>query len=84
MALFDRVKDIIVRKLQKPETMVTESATLMGDLEADSLDVVELLMEFEEEFEITIPQEDAEKIETVGQIVEYIASRTGEGKKVSE
>ena len=72
MALFERVKEVIVRELNVPESKVTESATYDGDLKADSLDIVELVMGFEDEFNIEIPEDDAEKIRTVGDTVRYL------------
>ena len=67
-----RVKAIIVDKLGIDENEVTETAEFTKDLGADSLDTVELIMEFEKEFGVTIPDEDAEKIATVGDAVKYI------------
>lgn len=67
-----RVKAIIVDKLGVDENQVTETAAFTTDLGADSLDTVELIMQFENEFGITIPDEDAEKIATVGDAVAYI------------
>lgn len=69
-----RVKAIIVDKLTVDEKEVTPSAGFSKDLGADSLDTVELIMELEKEFDITIPDEDAEKISTVGDAIEYIES----------
>ncbi len=68
----DRVKNIIVDKLSVDEDKVTENASFTTDLGADSLDTVELIMEFEKEFGITIPDDQAEKIATVGDAVAYI------------
>ncbi len=68
----DRVKAIIVDKLTVDENEVTPTAEFSKDLGADSLDTVELIMEFEKEFGITIPDEDAEKITTVGDAIAYI------------
>lgn len=68
----NRVKEIIVEKLGVDENEVTETASFTTDLGADSLDTVELIMEFEKAFDITIPDEDAEKITTVGDAVAYI------------
>ncbi len=68
----DRVKAIIVDKLTVEENEVTPTAEFSKDLGADSLDTVELIMEFEKEFGITIPDEDAEKITTVGDAIAYI------------
>ncbi len=67
-----RVKAIIVDKLGVDESEVTIEANFTNDLGADSLDTVELIMEFEKEFDIQIPDDQAEKIETVGQAVNYI------------
>ena len=67
-----RVKAIIVDKLGVAESEVTENASFTNDLGADSLDTVELIMEFEKEFEITIPDDQAEKIGTVGDAINYI------------
>ncbi|MCF2118898.1 acyl carrier protein [Coxiella burnetii] len=68
----ERVKKIVVEKLGVKEEEVTNSASFVDDLGADSLDTVELVMAFEEEFETEIPDEDAEKITTVQQAIDYI------------
>jgi acyl carrier protein len=70
----NKVKEIIIDKLGIEESEITDSASFTNDLGADSLDTVELIMQFEEEFEIEIPDEDAEKITSVGQAVDYINS----------
>ena len=67
-----KVKEIIIDKLGIEESEVTDSASFTNDLGADSLDTVELIMEFEKEFNISIPDEDAEKIGTIGQAVSYL------------
>ena len=72
MSTFDKVKDVIVDKLGVEEDSIKSEAHFVNDLGADSLDTVELIMEFEEEFGIEIPDDDAEKITTVGSAVEYI------------
>ncbi len=72
MAIFDKVKGIIVNQLGVEEDEVTMEAAFIDDLGADSLDIVELVMAFEEEFDMEIPDEDAEKIRTVGDAVNYI------------
>ncbi|WP_027718278.1 acyl carrier protein [Desulfovirgula thermocuniculi] len=72
MSIFERVKAIIVEQLGVDESEVTMDASFIDDLGADSLDIVELVMALEEEFDITIPDEDAEKIRTVGEAVKYI------------
>jgi acyl carrier protein len=72
MALDERVKKIIVEQLGVSPEQVTIEASFIDDLGADSLDTVELVMALEEEFDIEIPDEDAEKITTVGQAIEYV------------
>ncbi|MDA3799412.1 MAG: acyl carrier protein [Kiritimatiellae bacterium] len=75
MALEDKVKDIIVDQLEVNAEQVTPEASLIEDLGADSLDTVELVMAFEEEFNAEIPDEDAEKLSTVGGIIEYLKGK---------
>jgi len=75
MAVAEKVKDIVADELSVDATIVTPNARFVEDLGADSLDVVELVMRFEEEFEIEIPDEDAEKITTVGEAVSYIEKK---------
>ena len=70
--VFDKVKGIIVEQLGVAEASVSMEASFIDDLGADSLDVVELIMAFEEEFDMEIPEVEAEKISTVGDVVEYI------------
>lgn len=70
--VFDRVKEIIVEQLDVEEDKVTMEASFREDLEADSLDVVELVMELEDEFDLEIADEEAEKINTVGDAVTFI------------
>ncbi len=77
MAVDDRVKEIIVDQLGVDPSQVTEDAHFIEDLGADSLDTVELVMAFEEEFGIEIPDEDAEKMSTVGDAIKYIEEKTG-------
>jgi|TARA_X000001036_G_scaffold93738_1_gene86362 acyl carrier protein len=72
MSTFDKVKEIIIDKLGVEEDSIKTEAHFVNDLGADSLDTVELIMEFEEEFGIEIPDEDAENITTVGSAVDYI------------
>lgn len=75
MSTFDRVKKVVVDRLKVSEDEVTEGASFVDDLGADSLDVVDLVMGLEEEFDVEIPDEDAEKIQTVEQAVSYIDSK---------
>lgn len=70
--IFEKVKGIIVEQLGAAESAVNMEASFIDDLGADSLDIVELIMALEEEFDIEIPDADAEKVVTVGDVVEYI------------
>ncbi|MBE7027102.1 MAG: acyl carrier protein [Ruminococcaceae bacterium] len=72
--MFEKVKAIIVDQLGVEEDAVTMEASFLEDLGADSLDIVELIMALEEEFDVEIPDEDAEKISTVGDAVNYITA----------
>lgn len=72
----EKVKDIIVEQLGVNPEQVTTSASFIEDLGADSLDTVELVMAFEEEFSVEVPDEDAEKLQTVGNVVDYIKEKT--------
>lgn len=74
MALIDEVKAVVVEQLSVNADDVKESAKFVEDLGADSLDVVELVMALEEKFDVEIPDEDAEKILTVGDVIKYIES----------
>ncbi len=73
----DRVKDIIVDQLGVNADQVTPEAKFVEDLGADSLDTVELVMAFEEEFDIEVPDEEAEKLQSVGDVISYINSQQG-------
>ncbi len=75
--LEERVKKIIIEQLAVDSAEVTPPAQFVQDLGADSLDTVELVMALEEEFDIEIPDEDAEKIKTVGEAVRYITEKSG-------
>ena len=75
MSTFDKVKEVVIDKLGVDEAAITEEAHFVNDLGADSLDTVELIMEFEEEFGIEIPDEDAEGLLSVGQAVDYISTK---------
>lgn len=75
MEIADRVKELVVEQLGVEPEEVTDEASFVEDLGADSLDIVELVMAFEEEFDLEIPDEDAEKIQTVGNAIEYIKGK---------
>ncbi|MFC1581612.1 acyl carrier protein [Candidatus Neomarinimicrobiota bacterium] len=72
MSTFDKIKDVIIDKLGVEESKIVPEASFVDDLGADSLDTVELIMELEEEFGLEIPDEEAEKLTTVGTVVDYI------------
>lgn len=76
--VFDKLKEIIMDQLDVEEDEVTMDANIQEDLDADSLDMVDLVMSVEEEFDLKIEDEDVEKIKTVGDIVSFIEARTAE------
>ncbi len=78
--IFDKVKEIVAEQLGVEPEEVTLESSFIDDLGADSLDIVELVMALEEEFDIEIPDEDAEKISTVNDVVEYIKAHTDEAE----
>ncbi len=72
MSVEERVIEIVCEQMDVPKDQVTRDTHFTNDLHADSLDTVELVLEFEEEFDITIPDDESEKIQTVGQAIDYI------------
>jgi acyl carrier protein len=72
---FEKIREIIVEQLGVDESAVTLETSLMKDLEADSLDAVEIIMAIEDEFEIEVPDEDAEKFLSIGDIVKYVEEK---------
>ena len=72
---YEKVKEIVIDKLGVDDSKITMEAKFIDDLGADSLDTVELIMQFEEEFSIEIPDEEAEKLHSVGQAVDYISAK---------
>ncbi len=76
MSVEDKVKEIIIEQLGVDPEEVTNEASFINDLGADSLDTVELVMALEEEFDIEIPDEEAEKLQSVGQAIDYIKAHT--------
>lgn len=75
MAVVDKVKELISKQLNRPIEEITDDKEIVKDLGADSLDVVEMLMSLEEEFNMTVPEEDAVNIKTVGDIVNLIEGK---------
>jgi acyl carrier protein len=74
--IYERVKDVLVEQLGVDEGDINDAASFQDDLDADSLDLVELIMELEDQFGVKISDEDAQGIQTVGQAVDYIAARS--------
>ena len=74
---FEKIKSIIVEQLGADDSAITMETSLMKDLEADSLDAVEIMMAIEDEFDIEIPDEDAEKFQNIGDIVRYVEEKIG-------
>lgn len=73
--VFDKIQEIIIDQLGLEDVEITMNTNLMKDLEADSLDAVEIIMAIEDEYDIEIPDEDAEKIQTVGDLVKYVEEK---------
>lgn len=71
-----KVQDVVSKQLSVDSSKVTADASFTGDLGADSLDLVELVMAFEEEFDVDIPDEDTEKLQTIGDAVEYLVKKS--------
>jgi len=80
MALEERVAEIVVEQLGASRDEVVAEASFIDDLGADSLDIVELVMAMEEEFNVEIPDEDAEKIQTIGAAIAYLKGKVGTGE----
>ncbi len=76
--VFEKIRDIIVDQLSVDKSMVTMDTNMTKDLEADSLDAVEIIMAIEEDFDIEIPDEEAEKFQVVGDLVKYVEASTAE------
>ena len=79
-----KVIAIVAEQLGVDKSEISKGTSFVNDLNADSLDTVELVMEFEDEFDMSIPDEEAEKIQTVGQAIEYIEAHAGQGKSSEE
>ena len=77
MTVAEKVKEMIIKQLDSKESEVVPEARFIDDLGADSLDIVELIMGIEEEFDIEIPDEDAEKLTTVGEAMNYVKAKLG-------
>jgi len=79
----DKVFTIVSEQMAINKAEITRETSFVNDLNADSLDIVELVMEFEDNFEMSIPDEEAEKIKTVGQAIDYIVTNHGDAAKAS-
>ncbi len=75
----EKVIEIVAEQMSVDKSEITRETSFVNDLNADSLDTVELVMEFEDEFELSIPDEEAEKIQTVGQAIDYIKEHCSKG-----
>jgi acyl carrier protein len=80
----DRVISIVAEQLSVDKAEISRETSFVNDLNADSLDTVELVMEFEDEFDLSIPDEEAEKIQTVGQAIDFIGQHIGKGEQSKE
>src|SRR5438046_9968982 len=80
----EKVRDIIVEQLGVNPEQVTPTASFIEDLGADTLDIVELVMAFEEEFSVEVPDEDAEKLQTVGDVIKYIEDKSSKPESAEQ
>ena len=80
----EKVINIVAEQLGVDKSEINKETSFVNDLNADSLDTVELVMEFEDEFDMSIPDENAEKIQTVGQAIDYIEQHAGKGEQKEE
>lgn len=72
-----RIIELVAEKMDKPKDEISEDKSIINDLGADSLDVVELMMDMEDEFELSIPEEEAQKLETIGSVIDYVCEHSG-------
>ena len=75
--VFEKIKEIIIEQLQADDAVITMETSLMKDLEADSLDAVEIIMAIEDEYDIEVPDEEAEKFQSIGDIVRFVEEKLG-------
>ena len=75
----ERIIELVAEKMDKPKDEISEAKSFINDLGADSLDTVELMMDIEDEFDLSIPEEEAQKIQTIGDAVNYVAGHAGDG-----
>ena len=73
----ERIIEIVAEKMDKPKEEITEEKHFVNDLGADSLDTVELMMDIEDEFDLSIPEEEAQKIQTIGDAIKYVEEHAG-------
>lgn len=74
----ERIIELVAEKMDKPKDEISEEKSFINDLGADSLDTVELMMDIEDEFDLSIPEEEAQKIQTIGDAVNYVAGHAGD------
>ena len=72
-----RIIELVAEKMDKPKDEISEDKSIINDLGADSLDVVELMMDMEDEFELSIPEEEAQKLKTIGSVIDYVCEHSG-------
>jgi acyl carrier protein len=77
----EKIIEIIAKKMDKPKEDIKPEMTFVGDLGADSLDTVEIMMEIEDQFNLNIPEEEAEKIETIADAIKYVEAKDAKGKE---
>ena len=77
----ERIIEIVAEKMDKPKDEITEEKSFINDLGADSLDTVELMMDIEDEFDLSIPEEEAQKIVTIGDAIKYVEEHAGDKSK---
>ena len=73
-----RIIELVAEKMDKPKDEISEEKSIINDLGADSLDVVELMMDMEDEFDLSIPEEEAQKLETIGSVIDYVCEHAGQ------
>ncbi len=79
--IHDRIIEIVAEKMDKPKEEITPEKSIVNDLGADSLDVVELVMDIEDEFDLSVPEEEAQKLQTVGDAIKYVQEHAGQKKE---
>lgn len=79
----ERIIELVAEKMDKPKEEIAEEKSFVNDLGADSLDIVELIMDIEDEFDLSVPEEEAQKIQTIGNAIDYVVEHAGEKSETS-